>query len=144
MAIAIDAVKQFEGDRLVVYNVTVTGADSTEEVAFIDASTLLHPDGRQTGGVIPVLLEAQWSIHAGYDKLDLCYHDEGGDEIVVSMSGDGSYNAWGIGGGTIDVEAATPTEEDYDMVFDCFEDGSEDANATANIQLVFKKRQNRL
>lgn len=149
MAIAATSLKQFEGTRYVIYEVTFSGTESAEELAFIDASTLTHPNGQGAGqaeGVIPVLVEASWSLPASFSRIDLCYHDEGGDEIVISMSGDGTYDATGFGGGalqTLDADEGR-TEADFDMLFDAFEGATEDATTGGQAQFVFKKRNAKL
>jgi hypothetical protein len=137
----IDITKQFDSHTKLIYHITAVGADGATEQSLIDISAIESPSlGAPDGELTPVLLEASWSINAGYDHVKLFYHDEGNDEVILLMSGDGSYNATGFGGGAIDVEAATPVEADYDVLFDLVEAGDEDTGSAADIVLVFKKR----
>lgn len=131
--------KIFEGDVKVEYLINITGADGAVEQSIIDVSALTAPD-KTLGNWRPVLLEANWNIHPGYDAVNVFYHDEGNDESIIRMTGDSYDSRIFSGGGTIDVEAATPTEDDYDVLFDLLENGDEDANAAAQIHLIFKKR----
>lgn len=129
---------KFDGDRRRIVEVTINGAEGAEEASVADVSTITGPD-EVTGSGYLVLEEAVWNM-IGYDSIKLYYHDEGNDEVVINMSGDGSYSNVGYGAGPIDIEASTPSEDDYDILLDYEEDGDENTNSAAIVVLSFRKR----
>ena len=139
MATTIKVDVHADGPKYHILNITASGDEDLNTESIVDISTMTSPDG-VTGNAYPVLVEAQWSINPIFDRATLYYHDEANDEVILRMSGDGSYNSSGYGGGTVDVEASAITEDDYDVGLDLQESGDEDANGSADITLVFKKR----
>lgn len=136
----VDTQVVFDGDRRRIYHVTVNGADDATEQSLADISGITGPD-EQTGTGYLVLEEVTWAMNDGYDRIVLYYHDEGNDEIIIDMpSGNGYENRSGYGAGTVDIEAATKTEDDYDILFDVKENGDENDESAATMVLSFRKR----
>ena len=139
MATTLVVDTHLDGPKYIILKLQATGDEDLNTEAILDISAMTSPDG-VTGNAYGVLVEASWSVNPIFDRASLYYHDEGNDDVILRMSGDGSYNATGYGGGTIGIEAATRTEDDYDVGLDLQESGDEDVNGSADITLVFKKR----
>lgn len=135
----LDQRVEYDGTRRRIVTIVITGADDSAEQSVIDVSAIIGPDGN-TGSGYCILEEASWNMNDGYDNVKLSYHDEGNDEIILAMSGDGDWSAVGWGAGSPDIEASTPSEDDYDINLDVEESGDENAASTALITLSFRKR----
>lgn len=140
MATTVDSTVKFNGDRWYMVDFTFSGAEGTTETSVIDCSAVAGPDGVTGSGKFK-LVEALWNLN-GYDNVTLYLQDETNEEVILEMTGEGSYNAHFTGGGAIDVEAATPTEDDYDVQMNIVDSG--DTGIAGNIQMVFAKRLSRL
>lgn len=141
MATTVATTTLYEGGNIIVKKITATGDETAAEQSVIDLSTLTGPGGLSGQDLKPTgqvsLMEASWNINPLFENVKLYWHDEANDSIILTMSGDSAISFRGIGGLHYGAEAEAG---DGDVLFDAT-NATETANGSADITLVFKKKE---
>lgn len=141
MATTVTTETLFEGDNILVKQVSVTAASDTTsaENVVVDKSTLVGPglvSGSERAEPEQVsLMEASWSMNSVWEGAQLYWHDETNNSLILEMVGDSAVSFRGIGGKHYGAETEAG---DGDILIDLT--NAEAAAGSAQFIFVFKKK----
>ena len=134
MATAVEVETKFEDPYTIILEVTAVGDETASEQAVIDVEGKTGPDGLTLARTS--LREAEWDLSSTFEYAKLYWHDEGNDEVALTMSGQSSWDGTGFGGNPSPDEVAQAGDQDVliDLV------NATESAGTARVTLVFKKK----